>query len=583
MARGATQHIAIRALGQTRAMTMVFVSGGRARVAVIVKASFRMNEARPMTLVDPEPIIETDAYREGDTRRSLLKPSDLVPFRPRADVYVTGRIVPPGGKPASKAYARLMIARGDRMVLDKRILAEGLALPGASPDASLFAELPLIYELAAQTEENPVGMPSIGGRMPLLRDAWGRPTPIGFAPIHPAWPQRRKTLADPSCIERDVFELPPDFRWAYFQAAPLDQQIEFLQGDEWIGLEGMHAEFSRIQSQLPSARAVAKAYGINESIQLVGDTVAIDADRQLCSITWRGSFLADDPAQYRSIHVVAGVELPGQPVVLNASPSSAPPPEARTGPEFPAIVPSQKPRPSPAMTMVAVGPVVGAPATPFEPKYAKAHVKANQTMIGFTPSVAKPATPFEASAKDRGQRPDFVHAAAKAAVTDPRPIAPKAYEPVIAMRPETPIKKSGGNFGATMALNLGDQAAAVARSAEAVPFAGGPRDASSAPPPSYVAVPFAPPPATSQASPPFAQPIIAPRPVALPTPPIAPLPVVARPPAAVEASRRDIAPPSIIAATDPEPAAKTLGEAFLAAMARSTRAGTPARRDAAPH
>ena len=37
-------------------------------------------------------------------------------------------------------------------------------------------------------------------------------------------------------------EIPDDFDWSYYQSAPLDQQIERLDGDEWILLQGLDAE-----------------------------------------------------------------------------------------------------------------------------------------------------------------------------------------------------------------------------------------------------------------------------------------------------------------------------------------------------
>jgi len=43
---------------------------------------------------------------------------------------------------------------------------------------------------------------------------------------------------DESAFAAAIPELPGDFGWAYFNAAPEDQRIDFLHGDEWVGFEG---------------------------------------------------------------------------------------------------------------------------------------------------------------------------------------------------------------------------------------------------------------------------------------------------------------------------------------------------------
>src|SRR6185503_318672 len=50
-------------------------------------------------------------------------------------------------------------------------------------------------------------------------------------------------------------------------------------------------------------------------IDLRADTLIIDADRQICSLIWRGSFVIDEIEAVPRTLVFAGIELPGYPLV----------------------------------------------------------------------------------------------------------------------------------------------------------------------------------------------------------------------------------------------------------------------------
>jgi hypothetical protein len=107
--------------------------------------------------------------------------------------------------------------------------------------------------------------------------------------------------------------------WAYYQAAPPDQQIEYLRGDEWLVLDGLHPTLSRVQTRLASVRGAARVSGTQAGasapfetpVELVCDTLAIDGDRQTFSLVWRGRV---DVAHLDAITVAAALEAPGVPV-----------------------------------------------------------------------------------------------------------------------------------------------------------------------------------------------------------------------------------------------------------------------------
>src|SRR5262249_54084137 len=118
-----------------------------------------------------------------------------------------------------------------------------------------------------------------------------------------------------------LIDLPDDFAWEYFQAAPADQRVPFLRGDEWIVMDGLHPERTRQRTRLPGASGIARVYGLGrwgvpegQPLALHADILRIDADAGRCSRTFRATFPVHDEAALASVRVVAGLELPGSPV-----------------------------------------------------------------------------------------------------------------------------------------------------------------------------------------------------------------------------------------------------------------------------
>jgi Uncharacterized protein conserved in bacteria (DUF2169) len=182
-----------------------------------------------------------------------LGAGDRVPFRPRADVTLGGFA---GG--SSRTVARLAI-RGERLLLDKTIH-----------------------------------------------------DPIGCGPLAPTSPIRASLFGsgDLGVLDAPVPEIPSDVDWAFFQAAPLDQRIDFLRGNEEILLEGLHPAAPRIFARLPNVRATGTAYGPDpRSIDLQADGLHIDAERLVCTVTWRALMRVADARDLAQIHLVLGITV----------------------------------------------------------------------------------------------------------------------------------------------------------------------------------------------------------------------------------------------------------------------------------
>lgn len=295
----------------TAAAGVLWRTRGRLHLTVIAKATFAFADGAQMIPVEPQPIIDADIHHHNNPGRSVRLTSDLAPYLARIDVFFTGHAHAPPGPPAAPFSVRLALFAGERPILDKALSIE----PGGAEEA-----VPLAYERAfggIGMADNPFGTDR-----PAVLDPSRRDHPAGFAPIGSVWPSRRRLLGRTphKALEGPLLEIPDDFDWSYFQAAPPDQRVEALVGDEWLVLAGLHPTLTALRTRLPGARALARVHGLSafgvtegQPLDLVLDTLHVDGDRQSCSLVWRRSFPLADEAALAAVRVVVGVEVPGAP------------------------------------------------------------------------------------------------------------------------------------------------------------------------------------------------------------------------------------------------------------------------------
>jgi Uncharacterized protein conserved in bacteria (DUF2169) len=163
-----------------------------------------------------------------------LRADDFVPRKARADVILVGHAR--AAEPASSIRARISVGP-----LDKRFVARA---PSPAPAIRLTA--PFLYD---------------------GEDAAARPVVVG--PVTPPG-------GDPNL-------------------APPDQQIEGLRANAPIALEGLLPGAPRRRAWLPGDRPRVFHVGASgpgdraPEIALAPDTLWIDADRAICTLTWRGA------------------------------------------------------------------------------------------------------------------------------------------------------------------------------------------------------------------------------------------------------------------------------------------------------
>ncbi|MEP7122675.1 MAG: DUF2169 domain-containing protein [Byssovorax sp.] len=316
---------------------------GFLRVTIVVKATFGLVPDGPARLIAPEEIVARDRFHDKNPTASVEAAREVAPYLPKAGVVLVGHAYAPSGRPVPAMSARLCIFR-ERALLDKTVHVFGdrsAANPG-SPQP--FQRMPLRYERAyggPGDAANPIGTGAApGSALPNLVDPTDARRCAGVGPIAASWPARR-SLLDPAAraqVTERIPDLGSSFAFGYFQPAPLDQQLDTIEGDEWIILDGLHPALARVKSRLPQVRGVARAMsgsGPLQPVELTADQLVIDADRQVCSVIWRGHLVvAEGEAALPSLRVYAGVEMPGRPL---AWPVASPVAEIASAPEVPEI------------------------------------------------------------------------------------------------------------------------------------------------------------------------------------------------------------------------------------------------------
>lgn len=423
--------VSLFALGALALAARSFHRRGELRLSVVTKVTCRIVPDGTFALAAPRPIVPAERYLGGPAT-SLAHPGDLALRLPRAQLLVVGVVHAPGGAPCATSTVRLAVARGESMLVDKRLEIVGDRRGPARPSgiggaqltdsAAPFVRMPLVYERAfggAGFTRNPVGTGANGGddglaALPNVHYANGRiaEDPAGFGPISSLWPARRELLGATTrqAADRDVAaQLSDDFRDAYFVSAPSDQQVDAWQGGEMIALFQMHPTHQALRMHVPKwvvSAMLQTARGVRVPVPVRLDTILVEPETMSAELVYRGDIRVDSEAlrEARVGATIASekVELPdlaqqgpGAPVegfalgALRGSSASAPPPAERRARDATLVLDEPT-----AAIDAAPEPPRG---TPFEPRRARA---GTMVMESSPPPAPAPA-PAEPPRRDR--------------------------------------------------------------------------------------------------------------------------------------------------------------------------------------
>ncbi len=377
--------------GRSSVDVCLWRSDGVLRLTAIAKATFAFVDQEAAQRIPPSPVFGRDRHVDDNPRRGTIEDFQVAPLIPCAGVTLVGTAHPT--EATTSMSVRLGVYRDDEALIEKTLHVFGDRDPNDPNTSGILGRTPLVYERAAQ---GPLNL--AGSALFSVAHATDPALPGCFAPIPLAWRARafgRRAL-DPGTMKASPMEIPPGFDFMFFSSAPVDQRIAALRGDEWIILDGLSPHGPRVQTQLPSARGVAR-FDVegprgrsSVPCDLVLDTIGIDSDAGMMSMVFRGHIAIDEAVTRVMVH--AGVETPDEPLDLDApirsdAPAAAPAPQAAPQPSAQAVMRRTGARPN---VPRASEPVDLSAADDDEPD-------ANETLVARISDVRGPALPFKPS------------------------------------------------------------------------------------------------------------------------------------------------------------------------------------------
>ena len=300
---------------------------------LVAKGTFQLRPKGTAQLADKQEPLSGNRHYAEDSGRSLCSSSDFDPYKPKADLLLTGHCHAQGQKGLSRCTASFGVGEWKKSVLvfGDRVWEKSSEEARPSPPEA-FKKIALRYENSfggPTFDENPIGtgylpeipsnsslqvlLPNIEDPKELITDIKDHPKPSGFGPLPPWAPARKKKQGIYDEVwKRDHWPwLPPDFDWSYFNAAPPDQQLDTpLKGNEKLLFENMHPEIPTYVSRLPGLRLrwflkeILDGVTKFREVEMKIDTLQVNMDREELILVWRGvspvesKTLAEIPHQY---------------------------------------------------------------------------------------------------------------------------------------------------------------------------------------------------------------------------------------------------------------------------------------------
>jgi len=235
-------------------------------------------------------------------------PSDFVPYKPRAEVLVCGTVHPKRG--ATTGHVGLRFGgRRPSIARDVAVVGERHWDHGVPSAPRRLKPFPMRYAYAFGGPGHPLNPAGRGyagagrtggGPLPqlelasqLVQSPQDAAVPACLSGIPASWSRRWHKLGT---FDRDWQNhrwphLPSDFDPRFFQAAPPEQQLKHIEGNETFEITGMHPEHRRIAGELPGLVARAFLFEKDEPPRVVGltlDTVVFEMDQLEVSLLFRG-------------------------------------------------------------------------------------------------------------------------------------------------------------------------------------------------------------------------------------------------------------------------------------------------------
>jgi len=355
-------------LGSVAVGSVLWTHRGELYVTAVIKASFSFPNEGTMRRLNPQPLRRTDDYLSGVP--SLSGASEIAPQSLSPEVIVVGHAYPERAE-TRKRSVRLTVVRGHRIIIDKTLFVYGDRVRGGRPKS--FNRMRIGYERALgglTFPENPIGIgrDDDSSRLPNVIDPRNPEMGVaGFGPFPARFPKRRRFIKHlpPGALDQVPIDFPDDFDWRFFNAAPKDQHLDRLRGDEWLMVEGMHPMYPRLRARLPRLQARCRVYappGVHapDLVAMRADLLHVEPGEQRCSLVWRGHFPVRDASVAEALVLVGAVQTGEETIAWPAT-------VAELDPGLPALTPAGRGGGHLEGTQASAGPPPSGRRIPSEP------------------------------------------------------------------------------------------------------------------------------------------------------------------------------------------------------------------------
>jgi uncharacterized protein YjbI with pentapeptide repeats len=328
----------------------------RTHAVVVVRAEFRLvpeGAAQPLDQAG-EPLSADVPFPGAEDLRYA---SDLVPFKPHADVLVVAAAYPPDGRPAPACQVSLRAGPVSKtlMVFGDRWWSGSDDMGWRTSEPAPFTRMELRWTRAFGGKDDPrnplgTGEAPVQGEDGAFR--WTRPNvehpaaptarpddrppPAGFAPRGLGWEGRRMGgTFDERWQAAQWPGEPDDFDWTVYNAAPVDQQVTgYLKGDEALEFGNMHPAHPLYRCRLPGLRMRAILRELDNlddagriaaadevlpagyrDVPLTLDTLWADVDAERLVLVWRGQALMRTTKLREATHLLVAGEPLAAPMI----------------------------------------------------------------------------------------------------------------------------------------------------------------------------------------------------------------------------------------------------------------------------
>lgn len=301
---------------------------GQEHLVVVTKGTWTLPGPgqRPKPIA-AAPLVYADEHYGDPGVSAVRRAADLARFKPQCDILFDACAHSPDGQAVTALAVQAEVGPWKKQikVWGQRTWKRAL-LSHEPSEPKPFASMPLHLGLAFGAtrsyakngdnlieayDPNPIGtgwagphtLGQVAGQpMPCLEDfndpirhPDGEYRPIGLNAISANVPERSQYAGTyDETWRRDVFPfLPEDFDERFFQCAPLDQRVDYLQGGEDVQLIHMLPGQPHVKFKLPAlndlqVRVLRKDYSI-EVPPAHADTLFFETEARRFSVVWRAS------------------------------------------------------------------------------------------------------------------------------------------------------------------------------------------------------------------------------------------------------------------------------------------------------